>query len=63
MLFFDAFVFNSVKSDFKIIHCQLNKVFFQSKSVTFVTSILIPEAPMGRGKFSIEVQKIEGFQV
>ena len=31
MLFFDVFVFNSVKSDFKIILCQPNKVFFKVK--------------------------------
>ena len=50
MEFFDIFIFNNVKSGLKIILYQSNKVVSkQDKSVIYVTSIPIPEAPMGRG--------------
>ena len=49
MDFFDIFIFKNVKSELKVILYLSNKVVFQDKSVIFVMSIPIPEAPMGRG--------------
>lgn len=43
------FIFKNVKSELKVILYLSNKVVFQDKSVIFITSIPIPEAPMGRG--------------
>ena len=57
MEFFDIFIFNNVKSDLEIILYQPNKVVIQDKSVIFVTSIPIPEAPMGRGWADIHMVK------
>ena len=57
MDFFDIFIFNNVKSDLKIMFCQLNHSSFQGKSITFVTSIPIPKAPMGRGWADIYIVK------
>lgn len=37
--------------------CQLNHSSFQGKSITFVTSIPIPKAPMGRGWADIHMVK------
>lgn len=37
--------------------CQLNHSSFQGKSITFVTSIPIPKAPMGRGWADIYIVK------
>ena len=51
------FIFNNVKSDLKIMFCQLNHSSFQGKSITFVTSIPIPKAPMGRGWADIYIVK------
>lgn len=49
MEFFDIFIFNNVKSNLKNHILPAQKSGFQDKSVIFVTSIPIPEAPMGRG--------------
>ena len=48
MEFFDIFIFNNVKSNLKNHILPAQKSGFQDKSVIFVTSIPIPEAPMGR---------------
>ena len=49
MEFFDIFIFNNVKSGLKNHTLPAKQSGFQSKSVNFVSSIPIPEAPMGRG--------------
>ena len=57
MDFFDIFIFKNVKSELKVILYLSNKVVFQDKSVIFVTSIPIPEAPMGSGWADIYTYK------
>ena len=57
MEFFDIFIFNNVKSNLKNHILPAQKSGFQDKSVIFVTSIPIPEAPMGRGWADIYIVK------
>ena len=57
MNFFDIFILNNVKPNLKIILFLPNQVVFKVKSVIFVTSIPIPEAPMGRGWADIYTYK------
>ena len=57
MEFFDIFIFNNVKSNLKNHILPAKKSGFQDKSVIFVTSIPIPEAPMGRGWADIHMVK------
>lgn len=57
MEFFDIFIFNNVKSNLKNHILPAQKSGFQDKSVIFVTSIPIPEAPMGRGWADIYIIK------
>ena len=50
-------MFNNVKSILRIILYQQNKVVSKVKEFTFVTSIPIPKAPMGRGWADIYIVK------
>ncbi len=50
-------MFNNVKSILRIILYQQNKVVSKVKEFTFVTSIPIPKAPMGRGWAGIHMVK------
>ena len=57
MEFFDIFIFNNVKSNLKNHTLPAKQGGFQGKSITFVTSIPIPKAPMGRGWADIHMVK------
>ena len=57
MEFFDIFIFNNVKSNLKNHILPAKKSGFQGKSVTFVTSIPVPKASMGRGWADIHMVK------
>ena len=57
MDFFDVFIFNNVKLNLKNHTLPAKQSGFQGKSVIFVTSIPIPEVPMGRGWADIYIVK------
>ena len=57
MELFNIFIFNNIKSCLKNHVLSAKHSGFQSKIVTFVSYIPIPEAPMGRGWADIHMVK------
>lgn len=49
LLLIYVFVFNNVRADCKTMFCLINEDESKTKNVTFVRSIHVPKAPMGRG--------------